>query len=45
LIGGLQIGYKNFIIGASIESPIQQEFAKGQTNLLVKGNAYVTITL
>ena len=45
LIGGLQTSYKRITLGASIESPIKQEFAKGQTNLLVKGTVQVTIAL
>lgn len=45
MIGGVQASYKNVSIGVNVESPIQQEFAKGQTKLLIKGMAYITIAL
>lgn len=45
MIGGLECNFKKISIGANIQSPLAQEFAKGQTKLTLKGMFHVTLAL
>jgi hypothetical protein len=40
--GGVELGYKKFIVGANIQLPISQRFASGQTEVKLKGMMHVT---
>ncbi|MEI8074402.1 MAG: hypothetical protein WCH78_06605 [Bacteroidota bacterium] len=45
LIGGLEFNFNKISIGGNIQSPLAQEFAKGQTTLNIKGMIHVTLAL
>lgn len=40
--GGIEAGYKRFIIGTNIQLPLSQRFASGQTETKVKGMLHIT---
>ena len=45
LIAGLECNFNKISIGGNIQSPISQEFAKGQTNMKMKGMLHITLAL
>jgi len=45
LIGGLEVNINKISIGANIQTPLTQDFAKGQTKLTIKGMVHITLAL
>lgn len=41
-MGGVELGYKKFTVGANMQLPLSQRFALGQTELKLKGMMHVT---
>ena len=44
-IAGLECNINKISIGGNIQSPLSQEFAKGQTNMKIKGMLHITLAL
>jgi hypothetical protein len=45
IVGGLELNFNKIGIGGNIQSPLAQEFAKGQTKLNINGMIHFTLSL